>query len=609
MELDSDFIEKVRVANNIVDIIGQYTELKLRGQNYMGLCPFPGHNEKTPSFSVSEAKQLYHCFGCKKSGNIFSFLKDYNGFSFMEALEHLALRVNLSLPKKQNSSTRKPFSRDQKQQMFKINRVAMDFYHQKLKNLPKGHKLHSYLEKRQLTDELVREFSIGYAPESWDELSTHFNRNKTDLVLVEKLGLVRKNKKGNYFDLFRDRLMFPIFSIQGHVTGFGGRVIDRGEIKYINSQESEIFKKGQGFYGLNRSLGMIRSEDQVFVVEGYMDFLALYSKGVKNVVASLGTALTQRQVRLLKRWTNNIVLLFDGDSAGQMAAKKSLVQFFKENVSPKTLLLPENMDPYDFIHNFGKEVFLKKALSAEDLFLKMWLNDYRGDPANKIQFLNEISPLLNSLKDKRLLEIYIQQMAPHLAETPKKLFSWLKQKRNTKSFSDPQKKDSTEDQREPSEELPSKICLEKAKEDELSLLALCFKFSKYMDFCVDQGMEKFLTHKALKELFSQLVNRYRQEPKNFDNLVSWFFLKIENPEKITNLVNLLPESGREKEEEAFLKKCVVSVKDRYLQHQGAILVGEMKIEPSRKNMEQFVKIQSDRKALKNIKNLPLEKTF
>ena len=548
MALDSNFIEKVREANNIVDIIGQHTELKLRGQNYMGLCPFPNHKEKTPSFSVSEAKQLYYCFGCKKSGNIFNFLEDYSGFSFLEALEHLALRANLELPKNQRvSSPGTPFSKDQKQQMFKVNQLALGFYHQKLKNLPKGHKLHSYLEKRHLTDDLIDKFSIGYASESWDELCTYLNKNKVSTFLAEKLGLIRKNKRGGYFDLFRDRLMFPIFSVQGHVIGFGGRIIEQGEVKYINSQESEVFKKGQGFYGLNQSFGAIRSEDQVFVVEGYMDFLALYSKGIKNVVASLGTALTQKQVRLLKRWTNNIVLLFDGDSAGQMAAKRSLIQFFKENISPKTLLLPENMDPDRFIHDFGREKFLKKALSAEDLFLKMWLSDYKGDPASKIQFIDEISPILNSLKDKRLLEMYLQQMAPHLAETPEKLLSWLKKSKPSRVS---QKENLMEAQKESSgsslEEFPLRICLEGAKEDELSVFALCLKLSKYMDFSVDQGMEKSLTHGGLREIFSQLVNKYRQEPENFDKLASWVLLRIKNHEKITILVNLLSESGEEK---------------------------------------------------------------
>ncbi len=618
MRYDPGFIEKVGEANNIIEIVSQYTELKARGQQYVGLCPFPDHNEKTPSFSVSETRQLYHCFGCKKSGNIFTFLETYNGFSFVEALEYLAARAHLKMPESSNnSSPGKECSMDQKQQMFRVNKLAADFYHQKLKSLPKEHRLNTYLKKRHLTNEMIKEFSIGYAPEAWDELTSHLNKKKTPSPLSEKSGLIRKNKKGGYFDLFRDRLMFPIVSIESHVIGFGGRVIKEGEPKYINSPESYIFKKGQNFYGLDKSIRFIRSEDQVFVVEGYMDFLALYSQGIKNVVATLGTALTEKHVRLLKRWTKNIILIFDGDEAGQRAAQGSLIQFFKENLSPGILLLPEKMDPDDFIHNFGREEFLKKVQGAEDLFLNLtrtWLANDRGQPADKIRFLDKISPLLKSLKDPRLLQMYIQELAPHLNESPKKLYSWVMMGREKLSRTINPTAPGTP--LEPENSLPTRVSLDGATEDELVLLGLSLKSLKYMDFFVTQQGLDYLNHKKLKQVFSQAVSKYRQEPKNFDKLANWVLSKIENPEKITSLVNISSDteylsSGENFQDKNFnhdenlLKGCLFHIKDRYLRQQAAILVEEMKLDHTDTKLERFMKIQNDRKALEKLKNTPL----
>ncbi len=613
MRYDPDFIEKVMEANNIIDIISQYTELKIRGRQHTGLCPFPDHNEKTPSFSVSETKQLYHCFGCKKSGNIFTFLENYNGFSFTEALEYLATRAHLEMPENKNSTDRnKNYNKDQKQKMLKANKLASEFYYKKLKSLPKEHKIHTYLKKRHLSPEVVKEFSIGYAPEAWDGLINHFNEKKISLSLIEKSGLIRKNKNGGYFDLFRDRLMFPIFSIENHVIGFGGRIINHGQPKYINSPESDVFKKGRNFYGLDKSIKFIRSEDQVFVVEGYMDFLAFYSQGIKNVIATLGTALTDRHIHSLKRWTKNIILLFDGDEAGQLAAQRSLTLFFKENLSPKILVLPEKMDPDDFIHKFGREDFLKKARTSKDLFLnlaKTWLNSYKEQPADKIHFLDKISPILKSLRDSRLLQMYIQELAPLFNESPKKLYSWVMaggkkpfevKKPITSKISMESEPQSLKNS------LPSRISLDGAKKDELILLGLSLKSSKYMDFFINQEGLDYLNHESLKQVFSQAISKYRQEPKNFDKLATWVFSLIEKHEEITNLTNILSNNEDFNQEENHLKKCFIRIKDRYLQRQGAILAGEMKLDPTDTKLEQFVKIQNDRKeALEKLKNISL----
>ena len=602
MRFDESFIEKVIDANNLVDVIAQYTELKSRGDQHMGLCPFPDHNEKTGSFSISESKQLYNCFGCKKAGNIITFLKDYNGFSFVEAIEFLADRARIEIPQPTEQKGRaRSISQDSKKQMYRANKFAAVFYHQNLKALTKDHKLMGYLKKRNLTSEIIDDFRIGYAPDPWDELTKNLAEKGVPTTVSEKLGLLRQNKKGGHFDLFRDRLMFPIFSIDSQVIGFGGRIIDQGQPKYINSVESEVFKKGQCFYGLDKSAKYIRSKDQVFVVEGYMDLLALYSRGVKNVVATLGTALTENHVRLIKRWTKNIVLLFDGDQAGQTASERSLVHFFKHDLMPQTLKLPEGQDPDDYITEFGKENFLEVAGKSEDLFLSLlqqWMGTYRGQPKDKIQIVDKAAPVLKTLNDQRLLQLYLEELARRLNEEPRKVFAWIMGGKKPKITAKP----TTEPKILENDEL---VTLGGVTEDELVLLGLSLKSLKYMDFSVKQGVVEYLSHENLKNIFSQVVARYGQEPQNFAKLAHLVVSRVKNPEKIVNLINISSADEVSGQDENLLKECFIRVKDRYLQRKASVLVTQMKIEPSDAKLERFVNIQNERKALKELKNTPL----
>lgn len=603
MRFDDQFIQKVIDANNLIEIIGQYTELKGRGDQHMGLCPFPDHNEKSPSFSVSEGKQLYHCFGCKKSGNVITFLKTYNGFSFVEAIEYLANRAHIELPKEPEASgpQRKRVSPDIKKQMFRANKFAAVFYHQKLKALAKDHKLRPYLEKRNLTPEIIDEFRLGYASESWDELTNYIAGKGVPLGISQKLGLIRTNKKGGHFDLFRDRLMFPIFAIDSEVIGFGGRIIDQGQPKYINSVESDVFKKGQSFYGLDKSAKFIRTEDRVFVVEGYMDLLALYSRGVKNVVATLGTALTENHVRLIKRWTKNIVLLFDGDQAGHTAAERSLPHFFKHNLLPRIFALPDGKDPDDFITEHGAEAFQKQADQSSDLFLHLmqeWFKDYRGEPKDKIQVVDQAAPLLRLLNDQRLVDMYVEELARRMGEDHRKVFAWISGGEKPKV---PVKRSIPEVPVDPDK----KISLKGITEDELVLLGLSLKSLKYLDFFVNQQGLDVLSNKELKDVFAQVVAKYGQEPESFDKLAHLVVSRVDNPEKIVSLINISPDESGDDRDESLLKDCFIRVKDRYLRRQASVLVNQMKNNPSETNLERFVNIQNQRKALKELKKTPL----
>lgn len=603
MKYDQDFIEKVRDANNIVDVISQYTELKGRGHQHMGLCPFPDHNEKSPSFSVSESKQLYHCFGCKKSGNIFTFLESYNGFSFPEALEYLAGRAHIEMPKEENpqAQPQRKVSRDLKNNYFRANKFAAVFYHQKLKSLPKNHKLNAYLSKRGFTSEIIDELRIGYSPEAWDELAKYFQEKKVPTKIGEDLGLLRKNKQGGYFDLFRDRLMFPIFSLDGEVVGFGGRIIDQGQPKYINSVESEVFKKGKTFYGMNLSSKHIRTEDRVFVVEGYMDFLALYSRGITNVVATLGTALTENHVKLLKRWTKNVVVLFDGDQAGQTAAERSLSNFFTQDLAPQILVLPEGLDPDDYLTKFGVDSFKKQAEKTEDLFLSLlnqWMKDFKGQPNDKIQLMDQVTPLLSQLTDTRLLQIYVDEIAQRILETPQRVFQWMKAD-NRKA------RPQTKAPEVPQREIVKKVSLSGVAKDELVLLGLALKSPKYLEFFREQEGLEALSHSDLKEIFAQILAKYGQEPGNFDKLAHLVVARVDDPEKIVNLINISSQEESEERDENALKECLIQVKDRYLKRELSILTAQIKNGPSTEKLEQIVNINKSRKNLIDIKNTPL----
>jgi DNA primase len=610
LRYDQDFIEKVREANNIVDIISQYTELKGRGHQHLGLCPFPDHNEKTPSFSVSENKQLYHCFGCKKSGNVFTFLETYSGLSFVEALEYLARRAHIEMPTPKDNIAPgvAKAQKDKRHQMTRINRLAAVFYHQQLKQLPSGHKLRAYLQKRHLTDEIIEEFRLGYAPETWSSLADHMAQKRAPLPVADSIGLIRKNKNGGYFDMFRDRLMFPIFSIDSQVIGFGGRIIDQGQPKYINSVESDVFKKGQSFFGLDKTAKHIRSEDRVFVVEGYMDLLALYSHGVKNVVATLGTALTENHVRLIKRWTKNVVLLFDGDQAGQQASERSLANFFKHDLVPQIFVLPEGQDPDDFISAHGRDVFLQKTEKTEDLFLHQLrglMLGYKGQPKDKIEIVDQLAPLIKSLNDQRLAQLYIEEVARHLGESPPKVLAWI---RAGASPSRPQAQSNSGAPAEASKSAGvavERLDLKGAQQDELALLGFGLKSLKYMNFLVEHQSADFISHSELKRLFEQVVSRYRQDPQHFDKLANLVVSQLKNPEKIVELINFSSANEGSEQDEEMLKDCLFRVKDRFLQRQASLLVSEMKIAPSDDKLERFVNIQNSRKALKELKNTPL----
>ena len=419
MRYPPEFVDRVQEANNLVDIISQYTQLKQTGNGYMGRCPFPDHAEKTPSFSVSQGKQVYHCFGCKKSGNIFGFLRDYNAMSFPESIEYLAERASIPLPvlvRDQNDQYQ--LQQDKKKLMLKANRVASDFFAETLKRSPNDSTIKTYIQKRKLNAETIQEFQIGYAPPEWESLAQQLHKQNISSQLAEDAKLVKARKEGNgHFDLFRDRLMFPILSPMGEILAFGGRIIDQGEPKYLNSPETLVFNKSKVLYGLAHTGKYIRSEDAVIIVEGYMDLFSLYQAGLRNVAATMGTALTPEHAKLIKRLTTNVVVLFDSDEAGQRAAERSLPLLLAAGLYPRGLILTEAKDPDEFVTNFGFEALQKKISSAPELFnvvLQMWMADYKGEASQKVKLMDQVRPIFDAIPDARLKSLYATEMTQRM---------------------------------------------------------------------------------------------------------------------------------------------------------------------------------------------------
>lgn len=416
MKYTQDFIEKIQNASNIVDIISQYTQLKSAGSGMMGRCPFPDHQEKTPSFSVSELKQVYHCFGCHKSGNIFTFLRDYQGLSFPQAIEFLADRAGIPIPQEMEEDKGADLKAKKKKELLSINKEALSFFVENLKRIPKNHEVFNYLTKRNLNSEIIQTFKIGYALPEWDGLCSHLKRKNYSLDLAEEARLVKaKTKEEGKYDIFRDRLIFPITNSMGEVLAFGGRIIQTGEPKYLNSPETAVFQKGKIFYGLEQTARYIRSEDQIIIVEGYMDLIALYQAGIKNVVATMGTALTSDHGRIIRKLTRNVVVMFDGDSAGKEASERALSVLLEQDLYPRGLTLPDNQDPDDYVKKYGAKDLkdkIDRSLDLMNLIFKEWLMDFHGEPSEKIKLANKLKKVLDVIPDGNYKQLYVQQLAP-----------------------------------------------------------------------------------------------------------------------------------------------------------------------------------------------------
>ncbi len=572
----------------------------------MGLCPFPNHREKTPSFSVSEDKQVYHCFGCKKSGTVVTFLEEMRGMNFREAIEYLAERASIAIPKEEQSS-RSEDQRDHKKLLLRLNKFAGAFFAKTLNDLPPHHAVREYMQKRGITPELAEEFKIGYAPSEWSQLANLLAAKKAPLGEADKLGLIRKRSEGDgYFDLFRDRLMFPILSPSQDIIGFGGRIFGEGQPKYLNSPESPVFHKGYTLYGLHTSAKFIRAQDEVIVVEGYMDLIALYSHGFKNVVATLGTALTPNHAKLIARFTKNVIVLFDGDNAGQSAAERSLPILLAEGLMPRGLTLKDKMDPDDAVQKLGHAEFQILLQDAGDLFLeqlKKSLKGYKGQPSEKIQIFEKMAAVLVMIKDIKLREVYSRALAEQLAVDEK----WIKLSMNDfmkkqalqqARYHSPHANFEAESVAAITEEKRPKITLKNPKKDELLLLNLMLSSQNLLETVLNSGIIQNLGQSELSEIFEIAQELYRQDQNNFAKLTVLLSDKLEDPGLITQHLHKDFAEQIEVGGERLVKDCMEKIKNRDLRLQSKRLTQEMKLEQDPSKLEQFMNIQREKHSIK-----------
>ncbi len=410
MRYPREIIEEVRLQNDIVEIISQYVPLKQKGSSYFGLCPF--HNEKTPSFSVNSEKQFYYCFGCGAAGNVFGFLMEMENCEFPEAMKRLAERAHITLPEPERSA--EALAAEQlKAKLFEIHKVAGRFYYDCLQS-EDGAQARAYLQKRQMDPKIARKFGIGYSPDSYDALLKHLQAKGFALGDILKTGLVLENKDGKgYHDRFRGRLMFPIFDVQGRVVGFGGRILAKGEPKYLNSPETILFSKSRNLYGLHFAKAAKKRE--LILVEGYMDMLSIYQAGFHNVVASLGTAFNQEHARTLKRFADDVILLYDSDEAGTNAALRAIPVLVKNGFRVKVTQVPDGKDPDEFIKAKGAAEFSKLLVNAVH-YISFEIACIRRkynlqSPEHRVRFATEAAEILAKLDSEIERNVYLGEVS------------------------------------------------------------------------------------------------------------------------------------------------------------------------------------------------------
>ena len=408
--IPQEIIEEIKGRVNIVDAVSEYVTLKKAGRNFVGFCPF--HQEKTPSFTVNPEKQIFYCFGCGEGGNAISFIMKINNMTFPEAVRHLAAKTGVHIPEREMSATEKRQATE-KEKIDRINMMAAHFFSDALMSEGGGN-ARTYLATRGMDDTVAQKFFLGYAPDEWRSLKRFFDGKKVPLNLAEKAGLLISRDRGQPYDRFRGRLIFPIQDLNGHVIAFGGRALGSEEPKYLNSPESPVYTKGKTLYGLYQTRDDIRRLDSVIIVEGYFDLLALWSVGITNVVATLGTALTKNQVQLLRRFTRNIILIFDPDEAGRHAVERGLNLFLGEQMQARVVTLPAEYDPADYARAFGGDRFRESvsgAVSMVDYYIdhiiggRETLEENIDSVMNSISFIEGIEdPIQRNLFIKRVSE-------------------------------------------------------------------------------------------------------------------------------------------------------------------------------------------------------------
>ena len=582
-----ELIEEVRSRNDIVDVVGGYVRLQKKGNTYFGLCPF--HNEKTGSFSVSPHKQMYYCFGCGAGGNVFTFLMQYENFTFGEAMQTLADKVGVELPKQEMSAAQKKEA-DKRALLLEINKEAAKYFYSLLRH-PRGQKAYDYFKKRELSDETMQKFGLGYSDQYSDDLYRYLKGKGYHDEILKETGLITYDEVRGGHDKFWNRAMFPIMDVHNHVIGFGGRVMGDGEPKYLNSPETKVFDKSRNLYGLN--IARSTRKDQLLLCEGYMDVIALHQAGFDNAVASLGTALTSGHANLLKRYTKEVYITYDSDGAGVKAALRAIPILKEVGIVTKIINMQPYKDPDEFIKAMGAEEYQKRIDNAENSFMfeiRIMQKDYdMKDPESKTAFYNEIAKKLLAFSEELERNNYIEAVAGKYNisfDDLRKLVNNLAMKggvvnKPTQLKSGIHENKKKEDGKKQSQKLLLTWLIEDTR-----LFRIVSSHITADDFTED------LYHKVATTLFEQFKNEGTVNPAKIISM----FEDEEEQKEVAGLFNArIHEVETQSEMEKALKETIIRVK------QNSIEFRELHANPTDINaMMQFIK---ERKELQELEKL------
>ncbi len=564
MYIPEEKISEILNTSDIVDIISESVILKKSGRNFFGLCPF--HSEKTPSFSVNADKQIFHCFGCSAGGNALSFVMKYHGITFPEAARMVARKYNIVI----ETESIDPVKRKEihvKESLFRLNKRVMEFYSGFINDRSQGEIVRDYLEKRGMTKDTIEKFQLGYSPDQWDSAVGFLKKEKVTRQVAGKSGLILEKKQGNgHYDRFRNRLMFPIFDINMQVAGFGGRVMDDSMPKYLNSPETPVYSKGRILYGLHAAKQYCRREGFVYIVEGYFDFLALYQNGIKNAVASLGTALTFEHVRILKGYASKMVLVFDSDDAGINAAKRSIQIFMKEGVDTRILVLPENNDPDSFVMKHGRDSFnslAKEAKTVMQFLLGLAMDTHGLSVEGRIKILDEMKQHLALIQDSALRSLYVRELAETLNIDEKAVLERVREAyvvKNTKQsplMARPRDKEGwAKEVREDQENLVS-------DPREMQILSIMLNNPDLIPIVVDKEVVSCFYSKRLKRVAEKII--------------------ATEPDKDTFITNVMAKTDNNKDQELIASLAIKDLSGTEDMHKTAIILMNRIIKIRKKN--------------------------
>ena len=512
-----ELIEEIRSSNDIVDVISKYVTLKRSGRNFFGLCPF--HKEKSPSFAVSPDKQIFHCFGCGAGGNVIHFISKIEGLDFKDTLELLANRVNIELPTLDNLEDDK--TARLKSKVYEINKIAAEFYHENLYK-PASKTAQEYIKKRKLDNRTLKAFLIGYAG----------NFNELYLLLKQKgyteeemlaSSLVKRTENGGYMDSFRKRLMFPIQDVRERVIAFGGRVLDDSKPKYINSPENIVYSKGRNLFGLN--VAKKHDTRKIIIVEGYMDAISLYQRGITNVVASLGTAMTEAQGRLLRRYSEQVILGYDADGAGQAAILRGMEILQNLGCDIRVLQIEGAKDPDEYVLKYGPERFQKcvdNAISLVEFKVKVLLKELNIENTNdKIKFLNEIAKILAKVTNQMEREIYVDKIAKEYKISKEAIYAEV----NKLMYKDNQGSKKLEKRvvtMVPKEKKENSVSEAVLKRENLVIYLLINEYSKCYEKIKNLITLDYIQDDTNKQILKKMYEEFEKGNSNTSQLLDWF---------------------------------------------------------------------------------------